>query len=141
MGSMIRLVSWVSFLCIATWPASVESRSASSLFDVAELTRIVGGVEVSISFSETRTYILYISTWQCEVPSHRSFAHLVLNTALNQLSSGTRRTIPLRRFYDQGWSTLLWWITYRKRCSANSGVSFCRIDAIPNYMQLSFLRY
>lgn len=119
---MIRLVLWVSFLCIAT--ASVESRSASSLFDVAELTRIVGGVEVSISFPKLERVYYISSTWQCEVPSHRSFAHLVLNTALNQLSSGTRRTIPLRCFYDQGWSTLLWWITYCKRCSANSGVSF-----------------
>jgi len=55
------LVSWVSFLFIATWPASVESRSASSLFDVAELTRIVGGVEVSISFPKLeRIYIIYL---------------------------------------------------------------------------------
>jgi hypothetical protein len=48
------VVSWVSCLCIlATWPASVESRSASSsIFNAAELTRIVGGVEVSISFFE-----------------------------------------------------------------------------------------
>ena len=48
---MIRLVvSWVSFLCLpATWPMSVESRSdSSSIFNTAELTRIVGGVEVSI---------------------------------------------------------------------------------------------
>ena len=133
----------------SNWPASVAS---DSLFDKAELTWIVSGVEVKKILYDLDNYIIFISCRGCEATSsfdllilywNAYFSHSILihylSSSSNLQLSGSRRTIPLRCFYDQGWSTLLWWITHRKGCSANSCMIFFRIDTLHNIILYHFL--